>query len=64
MSDVMWNLDGRSVIVTGASSGMGAETARFLGGRGANVVLQGRDQKRLDDAAQSVVDAGGKALPV
>lgn len=61
MSDVNWNLEGRTVVVTGASSGMGAETARFLGARGANVVLQGRDRERLGKVAADVVDAGGKS---
>lgn len=64
MSDAKWDLEGRSVIVTGASSGMGAETARFLGARGANVVLQGRDRERLEAVAADVVAGGGKSQVV
>jgi NAD(P)-dependent dehydrogenase (short-subunit alcohol dehydrogenase family) len=64
MEDAQWNLDGRTIVVTGASSGMGAETAVFLGGRGARVVLQGRDEARLAAVAERVVAAGGDALPV
>lgn len=64
MSDAKWDLEGRSVIVTGASSGMGAEAARFLGARGANVVLQGRSRERLDAVANDVVEGGGKSLVV
>ena len=37
MADAQWDLRGRCVVVTGASSGMGAETARFLGARGARL---------------------------
>lgn len=60
MSDASWHLEGRTVIVTGASSGMGAETARFLGERGATVVLQGRSRERLDAVADAVAAGGGK----
>jgi len=64
MEEVQWQLQGKTFIVTGASSGMGAETAKFLGGRGSNVVLQGRDRARLKTIADAVVKAGGKALTV
>ena len=39
-----WGLAGKSVIVTGASSGIGAATASALGAAGASVLLVGRDE--------------------
>jgi NAD(P)-dependent dehydrogenase (short-subunit alcohol dehydrogenase family) len=54
-----WGLDGKAVIVTGASSGIGAATARVLGAAGASVVLVGRNQERLDAVAAQVEEAGG-----
>jgi NAD(P)-dependent dehydrogenase (short-subunit alcohol dehydrogenase family) len=56
-----WKLAGKSVIVTGASSGIGAATAKALGGAGASVVLVGRDAERLDRAKTAVEAGGGKA---
>ena len=64
MANLDWALDGKSVIVTGASSGIGAETARLLGTVGASVVLVGRDQGRLDTVAHDVEAGGGKAHTV
>lgn len=53
------------VIVTGASSGIGAATARLLGAAGANVVV---NYKRSSDLADGVVadveKAGGKAIAI
>lgn len=57
-----WSLAGAAVIVTGASSGVGAATARALGSAGARVVLVGRDQGRLDEEAEAVRSSGGTAL--
>jgi NAD(P)-dependent dehydrogenase (short-subunit alcohol dehydrogenase family) len=56
-----WQLTGKPVIVTGASSGIGAATAKALGQAGASVVLVGRDSGRLETARESVEGAGGKA---
>lgn len=42
---------GRNVVLVGASSGIGAELAELLAGYGANVVLTGRDKKRLNEVA-------------
>lgn len=56
-----WGLSGKPVIVTGASSGIGAATARLLGAAGASVLLVGRDEPRLAESAQAVEAAGGKA---
>lgn len=56
------DMQGRSVVVTGASSGMGAAVARELGRRGAAVVLQGRDPERLKAVQSAVEDSGGRAV--
>ncbi len=55
---------GRTFLITGASSGMGAATAVTLGAAGANVVIQGRDPERLAATAAAVAAAGGAALTV
>lgn len=56
-----WQLQGKAVIVTGASSGIGASTAKALGAAGASVVLVGRDDARLAESASAVEAGGGKA---
>jgi retinol dehydrogenase-14 len=53
---------GKTVIVTGATSGIGLESAAALTSMGANVVLVGRDQGRLE-RAQSLVKARSGATP-
>ncbi len=52
------------VIVTGASRGMGAAAARWLGKSGAAVAITGRDQRSLADVADAVAAAGGVPLPL
>lgn len=59
-----WSLADAAVIVTGASSGVGAATAHALGSAGARVALVGRDQDRLAAAAAEVTASGGTALTV
>jgi NAD(P)-dependent dehydrogenase (short-subunit alcohol dehydrogenase family) len=54
----------QTVVITGASAGIGRATARLYGQRGANVGLIARGQAGLDGAARDVEDAGGKALAV
>jgi NAD(P)-dependent dehydrogenase (short-subunit alcohol dehydrogenase family) len=46
----LFSLDGKVAVVTGGSSGIGAEMARALGLAGARVVLVARDASRLGDA--------------
>jgi NAD(P)-dependent dehydrogenase (short-subunit alcohol dehydrogenase family) len=46
--------DGQRVIVMGASSGIGEETAREFAAAGAAVVITGRSKERLDAAAQRI----------
>lgn len=53
------DLSGRSVLVTGASSGIGRETCALLSTLGARVVLVGRDRARLDATCRALT---GKAM--
>jgi NAD(P)-dependent dehydrogenase (short-subunit alcohol dehydrogenase family) len=55
-------LRGTAIIVTGASSGIGAATAAQLGAAGASVVLVGRRAEALRAQADVVEHAGGQAL--
>lgn len=48
------DFDGKTIIVTGASSGIGAATAARLGALGANVVLAARRAERLDEVASGM----------
>jgi len=59
-----FDLHGRTAIVTGASSGLGARFAVALAGAGANVVLTARRADRLDDVRSRISAAHGKAIAV
>lgn len=54
-------LRGRVVVVTGASRGIGADTAQRFGMVGARVVLLARDAGTLEDVAQRIRSRGGVA---
>ena len=54
----------QTVVITGASGGIGRATARLFGERGARVVLIARGQAGLDAAAADVAQAGGKPLVI
>jgi len=58
------NVEGKVVVITGASSGLGESTARHLAGLGATVVLGARRKDRLDAIVKDITAKGGKALAV
>ncbi len=55
---------GKVVLVTGASSGIGAATAREFARHGAHVVLAARREDKLREQAARIIEAGGRALAV
>lgn len=55
------DLSGRTVFITGANSGLGQETARAMAARGAEVILAGRDQAKLDESVAAIKANHGKA---
>src|SRR5579863_9405186 len=57
-------METQTVVVTGASAGIGRATARLFGERGARVALIARGQAGLDGAARDVQEAGGEALAI
>lgn len=60
----MQRLDGRTCLITGASSGLGAHFARLLAGAGARVVLAARRLERVKFLAADICAAGGAAAAV
>jgi len=52
---------GQLALVTGASKGIGAATARALAQAGAHVILTGRDAKALETVEEEIHQAGGSA---
>ena len=57
----MSGIEGKVVVITGASSGIGEATALLLARRGAKVVLGARGSARLEALAARIVDTGGEA---
>lgn len=57
-------VEGKVIIVTGASSGIGEKTAEVLAAEGAKVVLAARRKEKLEDVANRIIAAGGEAYTV
>jgi len=57
-------IEGKAVVITGASSGLGEATARLLSSEGASVVLGARRLDRIESLAKELTGRGGKAVAV
>jgi short-subunit dehydrogenase len=55
----MAGIEGRTVLLTGASGAIGVETARRLASEGARLALTGRSAERLEEIAEEIAGAGG-----
>jgi NADP-dependent 3-hydroxy acid dehydrogenase YdfG len=62
MSNAKDLIAGKVVVITGASSGLGEATARYLAERGATVVLGARRVERLRALVDEITGKGGKAF--
>ena len=58
----MNNIEGKVVIITGASSGIGEATAKKLGSLGAKIVLAARRKERLEVLKKQIEQNGGPAV--
>lgn len=60
----LFSVEGKTAIVTGASSGLGVVMAEGLANAGANVVIAARRKDNLDALAERLTASGAKALAV
>ena len=60
----MFNLKGRVVVVSGASSGLGAQMAKGYAKQGADLVITARRIERLEKLAEEIKQMGVKCLPI
>ena len=62
--DEMGKLDGKVAIITGATSGMGRESAKLFAAEGAKVVVTGRNEERAKAVVDDIKAAGNEAIYV
>lgn len=59
----LFGLNGKTVLVTGASKGIGQAVALLCASAGAQLIISGRDQQRLESTLSSLSGKGHRALP-
>ena len=61
----MSSVAGKTIVITGSSRGVGADTAKILAGEGANVVVNYRQKApRANKVVKDITEAGGAAIAV
>ncbi len=60
MNKNLFDLKNKRILVTGSNGGIGLTIAQGLAQHGANIILNGRDQQKLERAAQTLRDQGFK----
>ena len=60
----LFDITGKTAIITGGGGELGLAMAKGLANNGANIVLTGRTQATLDKAAEALADTGAKVLTV
>lgn len=58
------SLQGKRILVTGASSGIGRAIALALGEKGAEIALLARREDRLRDVSEKIIESGSKGISV
>lgn len=64
MDNKFCDLTGQVAVITGASSGIGAASAKALSRQGARVTLAARREDKLAETAKAILDGGGEVLIV
>jgi NAD(P)-dependent dehydrogenase (short-subunit alcohol dehydrogenase family) len=64
MEDQMQRFEGKVIVIAGAATGIGAETARRLASEGGKVIVGDINFEGAKSTAAGIVDAGGEATPV
>src|SRR5882724_2900094 len=64
MTDPLFDVANRVVLVTGGSRGLGAAMSTGLARRGARVVVASRKLAGCEELAAAIVEAGGQAHPI
>jgi NAD(P)-dependent dehydrogenase (short-subunit alcohol dehydrogenase family) len=58
----LFSLSGKSILITGASSGIGRQAAITCAERGATLIISGRDEARLNDTLKRLPGSGHRAV--
>ena len=58
----VFSFDGKTVLVSGSTKGLGAETARQFADRGATVCVTGRNQENGESVVSDILSGGGNAF--